>query len=364
MVKLLTSSDFLPDMNQLTRVKLANKIWDSLAKDANYALFYPLLKDAIHPIFGEAVECFKDGHYHAAVALCRSAIECGVLASASIYDIKFSNMPNTNQRYIYSFSLVKEFAYSDHTNYNKALKASKARKIIDNAIETKINQIRSRGNFVMHYYNLLHKRLINYVQTSINSANRGINLIITKKEAETTLKDTAYILKTIGTKLLSNPPIQRDNRDLYSILTATLAFVIVFGIILSTIYIGFNNTTVIEAEVGLLTAYEFFIYNKYSVRFVKLLGQLVPDSIQNMLGKLSSKFLYIKKASIVNLVGATIFLIIFLFVLYLGSLTLVGSALVLAFSINDSYITIEDAIFGGIVGSWALDLFFKLFEVK
>ena len=350
--------------NQLKRVTLADVIWNSLAKNQKYQLFYPLLKDAIHPLFDEAIQCFKDGDYHATVALCRSATEYAVLASASIHNIKFSDIPNKNQQFVSSFDLAEEFTFSDYPNYNRAFAIGKTRKIIDSTIEKKINQIRTNGNFVMHYYNLLHRRLMKHVQTITRGENSNMNMVITEKEAEITLKDTSFVLKRIGSNLLDNPPLRKDRPNLRFVLGTTFVFVIAFLIIFATVYMGFNKTAVTETEVGLLTAYEFFIYNKYSTWFVNILKVLVPKNVQSKLAQLSSKLPPRRRTSIASMIGATMFLVIFLFMLALGSATVAGGVLALDFSLNSSYITIETEVLGGIVGSWALNLFFKVFRIQ
>ncbi len=354
----------LQNVSQSTRVKLADSIWDSLAKDENYTLYYSLLKEAIHPLFGEAIECFKSGHYHATAALCRSATECAVLASASVYNIQFSSMPNTNERYISSFDRAKNFANSAYPDYNKAFKIAKNRKIIDNNTETKINEVRKHGNFVMHYYNLLNRRLLAGAQVVMEGKTSNTNMIITENDAKIALEHTSSILKSIGNNLLNNIPFQENRPRLRFVLASVIVFAIVFLIILSTAYLGFNKTVIIESEVGLLTAYEFFMYNKFSSWFVDIIKSLVPKCIQNKSINLGLQLSAKKRASITNILGAMIFLVIFIFLLWLGSVSAGEGILALGFSINGAYITIENEVFGGIVGSWALALFFEVFGIS
>ena len=351
----------MPNTNKRGRVKFAKDTWKTLTKHTNYVLFYPLLKDAIHPLFDEALNCFKNGDYHASVALCRSATECAVFTAASIYNIKFSLIPNTNnQLYISSFD-SDEFVYQKYPDYGKAMIMAKSRKIIDNPIEDKINQVRTSGNFVMHYYTLLRNRLIRSFRSS-SATNASAALIITEGEAKRTIEYTLEILKTIGDKLLANPPqySRRISRRAF-IGYSTLVFAIAFLIILSLQFIGIKGIAIVETEVGLLTAFEFFMYNKFSQLFIGVLKLAIPSNIQEKLVEWTACLAPQKRKVITNIIGATVFLVIFLVALWLGSISVAVGVLALGFSINGTYITIGNEVFGGIVGSWALDIFFEVF---
>lgn len=338
------------------RNKVANKVWNSLARDPNFNLFYPLVNDAIHPLFAEAVQCFRAGNYHAVVALCRASIECVVFASASVYNIKLSTLPNGTELYVINYE-TDPFVYQKNPNYFKALTMAKERKIINPYLEEKINKIREKGNFVMHFYTSLRRKLVR--------SNKNIKLIVTSNDAEVVLQNTSDLLKIIGSKLLTNPPeyMKQEPHSLKFVIYSSIVALIPAILIMGSIYLGFDKLAVTETTIGLITAYEFFIYNEYSLFFISCLGAITPKIFRSEFNRIKLKYPSLRKEVTVDVIGSGIFLVIFLGCLYLGFATVANEAISLGLVVNGTYGLIQAEVYGGLVGTWALNLFFKLFRV-
>jgi hypothetical protein len=340
----------------------ADKIWGDLTKDPNYVLAYPLLIDAIHPLFGEAIRCFNNDNFHAVAALCRSAVECSVFAAAMIYDIEIDS-PSNKEGYVYTYK-EDDYLYknTDRPDYGKALLIAKNRKIIDAKLEGIIQSVREDGNFVMHYHTQLKKRLKTLINKALGKKTSGkTNMIITKKEAEISIKNTAETIKQIYTGLLTNPPRFKPPKT-YSFcnMISVGLLTIVFLVILrgSSIYKISTSVTINLAITALVIAFIIYSYNEISKLLNTQLSKLEENIARSIKGEIKLSVAVISKRKeyfkrfIKRLIVSTITLGIFLL------LFLVVSAAGLA-PIN--YLA---GVFGGLFGAWVFILILAILDIK
>ena len=331
----------------------ADKVWEGLTKDPNYVLAYPLLKDAIHPLFGEAIRCFNNDNFHAVAALCRSSAECAVFAAATIYNLEFAYTPSKEQ-YV---STYKEDDYlyknTDKPDYGKALLVAKNRGIINSNLEVKIHAIRENGNFVMHYYTQLKKRLTTAINKALSGKTSGkMNTIVTKGEAESSIKNTADTIKGIYTNLLTNPPRFKPESTISKRIVIIGLLTIALLIILLAISVSHisSPSTVGFTIYGLEGAFVFYVYerlSKYLDKPLSKLGNLMTDKVLNMI-----KFLYCIISFIPSTKRTYFKLFIKNFLVSTITLLIVLALFMLVSILGLAPIDYLSNIFGGLVGAW------------
>ena len=343
----------------MVTVSYADKIWDDFTKDPNYVLAYPLLRDAIHPLFAEAIRCFNNDNFHAVVALCRSAVECSVFAAAMIYDIEIDS-PSNKEKYVHTYK-EDDYLYknTDRPDYGKALLIAKNRKIIDDKLEGIIQSVREDGNFVMHYHTQLKKRLKTLINKALGKKTSGkTNMIITKKEAEISIKNTAETIKQIYTRLLTNPsrfkpPKTYSFCNMISVGLLTIVFLVILRV--SSIYKISTPVTINLVITALAIAFIIYSYNEISKLLNTQLSKLEENIARSIKGEIKLSVAVISKRKeyfkrfikrfIVSIITLCIFLLLFLVISAVG-------------------IAPINYLVSGLFGAWIFILILAILDIK
>jgi len=159
-------------------------IWKNLVSAKGYRETYLFLMPAID-LFREALSCYQNGAYMAAVSMCRASTETLVylLASRQI-------------EYRKGQSFVREVKV-DHSltesKFGEMLAKAKAKGYVNIELEKQINKIRKNGNFALHYGQRYDKELEESTRHGVPEGWIGM------EKTRDVLRDTSELLtKMIG----------------------------------------------------------------------------------------------------------------------------------------------------------------------
>jgi len=126
------------------------KIWNELISKENFEVMYFLFGPAID-LFKEALLCYQNGAYMAAVIMCRSVTE------VLIYLVATGDIKEISKNGVGEVEMNIELC---DAQFDELLEKAKEKLPVIRKLECKINKIREKGNFVAHYGQRLDKQFL------------------------------------------------------------------------------------------------------------------------------------------------------------------------------------------------------------
>ena len=162
------------------RNKEVKKLWECLVNKDHYSAVDLVLYDS-YILLREALNCFNNCAYMATAILCRSVIESSIYKLAIAESIQWDEA----KQKIWQFSYSPCNMYMQ--DYGNALEAVRTKYPELLQKSTKIDRIRSNGNFVAHYSS--------YIDSKIHKeVTKPIKLWMTAQLAYELLVDTVEFL--------------------------------------------------------------------------------------------------------------------------------------------------------------------------
>ncbi len=172
------------DKQREARERDWENIWKILISAKGYRETYLFLLPAID-LFREALSCYQNGAYMAAVSMCRASTEALVYLLAT-RQIEYRKGQGFVQEVKVDHSLIE-------SKFGKMLAKAKAKGYVNIELEKQINKIRKNGNFALHYGQKYDKEL---VESTRHGVPEGW---IDMEKTRDVLRDTSELItKMIG----------------------------------------------------------------------------------------------------------------------------------------------------------------------